>query len=366
LHVVIVGGGMVAGYGHLPGFCRLKELWVSLCEPRSSVRREYRDLYHFHREYSDFVEVLADGTVNAVVIATPVYLHCEQVTQAAKAGKHVLCEKPMAATVEDCDKMISACKANNVILMLGFMKRFNPGFEKVADLIKSGRIGPVMGYQLEWTYGPGIQDESFDVGWRGDEKCGGGIFQDHGSHFIDLLRWWVGDIKGVSGEILCVNRKYSEDHAIALIEHTSGAIGTIHASSLMPGPYKETGILNGGKKSLSFTAPWISATSKELPRLEIFDGNSIMDESIYRGTDPKVVEENFMFNRQAGHFIDCIKNNKQPRVTGKDGRAAIEVINAVYYSALTEMKVKLPLTATSQFHSVFKERRRRFGVTGTV
>lgn len=178
------------------------------------------------------IEALLASDIQAVYIATPANLHCEQALACAKAKKHVMCEKPLGMTVKETQKMIDACKKAKVQLGTAFMMRFLAQHQAALQLIKDGKLGkPVYGRaQLSCWYPP------IKGAWRQDpEQGGGGSLMDMGGHCIDLLEMFFGPVKRVSCSINNSVHKYkSEDSAVALLEFRNGAIGTVDTFFCIP------------------------------------------------------------------------------------------------------------------------------------
>jgi predicted dehydrogenase len=182
------------------------------------------------RTYSSVDEMLAEKSIDAVIIALPIQQHEQCVMKAVQAGKHVFCEKPMGRTVEECDRMIAACAAKGLQLMVGFQKRFNKSMMLAKSIIEQGRIGEVFLVEAKWTRPFPVMNKDRiaveeHVGWRHEADTRGGIFQDMGSHTVDLCRWWLGDIAEVSGELAIVDaNEQTEDTVAVTCRHTNGAI----------------------------------------------------------------------------------------------------------------------------------------------
>jgi len=282
--------------------------------------------------------------LDAVSICTPPWLHREQTIAVAQYGKHVLCEKPMARTLEECDEMIMMCEKKGVMLMVGFMKRFNPGFEFIKENLTEQKMEAPFYMDAHWKMH--IRPETKE--WRlWDERTGGGIFQDHGSHYIDLFRWWTGDeVQYVSAEALrlVADRKF-EDHAVVVLKFKQGAVGVIETSkdTLTTG-MQESGWIHSRAGSLYFDSPpWDSV---ELPELKVFSPKVY---GVSRWSDIKLQPDRlrhstYMFKREIDHFIECVSTDEAPMITGADGRASVEVVLAAYRSNERREKVGLPFT----------------------
>ena len=186
------------------------------------------------RWYGDWRELLADEEVEAVYIATPVHLHAAQTIAAAEAGKHVLCEKPMALDVAECDRMVAACEANGVRLGVAYYRHLYPVVERIKAIISSGEIGRpvvVQANAFEW-FDP---EPSHPRRWLLDKKqSGGGPMFDFGCHRIELLVHLFGRVRSVSGLVGNVLfEREVEDTATALFEFAGGpqtALTVTHAA----------------------------------------------------------------------------------------------------------------------------------------
>ncbi|MCY4060861.1 MAG: Gfo/Idh/MocA family oxidoreductase [Chloroflexi bacterium] len=148
--------------------------------------------------YDDYGEFLAKADIDAVLVASPIHLHEVQVIQAAQAGKHILCEKPMAPTIEACDRMRQAAETHDVTLMIGFVKRFDKCLQMAQDLIQAGKLGALFHIRAEVSWRHDLSPLGFNR--RQSLRALGGIFRDNASHIVDLCRWWAGEIQSVSGQ----------------------------------------------------------------------------------------------------------------------------------------------------------------------
>ncbi len=342
LNVGVIGLGEVAHIGHLPWYLLNPQSHIEAMADIDKSRLNYAsEKYHVSKSYIDYRKILEDKSIDAVSICTPVHTHKDIVVEAAEHGKHILVEKPMGIDVDECNQMIRAAERNGVILMVGFMKRFNPSFQAIKDILDRKEIGVPHYLDVHWS----LLDIYQSKGFRYRLFTGGGIFQDHGSHYIDLFRWWTNDeISTVSAELnIIVDGREVEDHASVLLRFNGGAIGTIETSRAgMEHPnYRlfERGQIYTTHGAISFMAPdW---TSFELPIIEKFDGEKWIRIKSFKESKETVMH--YMFKREIDHFIDSIIREKTPLVTGYDGLKAIEVINAAYLSFFEKRKIYLPL-----------------------
>jgi len=354
IHVGVIGAGGAAWIGHLPWYKENPNVeLVAVADIDESKARKAAEYFHIPYVYSDYEKLVSRKDIDAVSICTPVHLHAEQTVRAAEEGKHVLVEKPMARDVLECDDMIRACEKAGVILMVGFMKRFNPGFQKIKELLSSGALGKPHFMEVHWT----LYDIKGSNAFRYKAYTGGGIFQDHGSHYIDLFRWWLNDeVSEVTAELnLIVSGREVEDHAVVMMRFKRGAIAVIETSRVGPS-HEQYGLWERGqiyctRGAILFDVPdW---TSYELPIIKILKEGLWETATMYkRGRYPPL---HYMFKREIDYFVECVISGKEPLVTGWDGRAAIEVINAAYLSQLEDRKVKLPLKGFKLKTSIFNK-----------
>ncbi|MCZ6679104.1 MAG: Gfo/Idh/MocA family oxidoreductase [Candidatus Poribacteria bacterium] len=175
------------------------------------------------RTYHTVEALLTDDEINAIYIATPPYLHCEQTILAAQAGKHVLCEKPMGMNVAECRQMIDACREHNVTLMIAYYRPFFPNVVKMKQLMEEGAIGEVVLARVNHTasYDPSHHEWG---AWRTNPRIsGGGVLMDLGSHRIDLLLYLLGDVASACGyaETVCFDYPV-DDSAVFTLRFENG------------------------------------------------------------------------------------------------------------------------------------------------
>lgn len=178
---------------------------VAVCDPVEDAAIAAAKELEIDKYYTDYINIIADDEIDAVIIATPTKYHCEIAIAAAKAKKHILCEKPMAMTVEECNLMDKAAKENGIILQLAFMRRFDTSFIAAKNMIDAGEIGDVVMVRSN-TRGPSIPKP-----WMYDISKSNGPLAEVNSHDIDSLRWFTGsDFKtvfAIGGNFRCPDAK---------------------------------------------------------------------------------------------------------------------------------------------------------------
>ncbi len=204
------------------------------CELVAVSRADFGKAESFAKEfgarkwYRDYAELIADDEIEAIYIATPVHLHAEQAIAAAEAGKHVLCEKPMAMNVDECDQMTAACQANNVKLGIAYYRHFYPAIKRIKEIIADGEIGhPVIAQinAFEW-FNP---EPSSPRHWLIEKaQAGGGPMFDFGCHRIEVLLNILGPITRTAGVLTrVIFERQVEDTGVAVFQFERGTLGVL-------------------------------------------------------------------------------------------------------------------------------------------
>ncbi len=227
LRWAIIGAGAIAEKCVAGAMIKAPSSSLDMVMRRDLVKvQDFARRWNVSRSTTDLDEVLGNDSIDAVYIATPIYLHKEQTIRAAQAGKHVLVEKPMALTAKDCQEMIDACNKNGVKLGVAFYQRFNARHQKMRDWIATGKIGQVIGARIQFgQYYP--ENES---AWRQiPEMGGGGTIMDTGSHCVDTLRALLGaEVKEVAAFMDTLVFRYPVDDTTSFIlRFDNGAHGVV-------------------------------------------------------------------------------------------------------------------------------------------
>ena len=281
----------------------------------------------------DYHELLADDRIRAVLIAAPPFMHAPIAVDAAKAGKHVFSEKPMAPTLEDCDAMIAAAEENRVKLTIGLVCRYHATHSKVREIVQSGELGAPACMMVHRIGGPWRSGGSY-VPWRLERAKSGGSLMEINAHEIDFMRWTCGDVVSVyaaGGQYVQTESDYP-DVVLASLQFANGAVGLLHSSHISAvGGYG--GRVDCQSGSIYFPQIWGgNATIQIKP----FDGEARHIPIADINVPPPVQEEIRV-------FIDAIRSDTVPLITGVDGRAAVEIALAAYQSVESGQPVSLPL-----------------------
>jgi predicted dehydrogenase len=288
-------------------------------------------------------EALKAPGVDAVVITTPSGAHAEPAELAAGAGKHVVVEKPLEITGERCERIIAACDKHGVKLCTIFPSRFGDANMALKAAVEAKRFGRLtLGETTcKWWRSQAYYD---DGGWKGTQALdGGGALMNQAIHNVDLLLWMMGDVAAVSGftATLAHERIEVEDTAVAVLRFKSGALGVIQATTSVHPGYPKTIAVHGDKGSVVIeqddVLKWDFARAGS-----VSDGPPVSDGPRVSGgaADPKAISHEG-HRRQLEDFITAIRTNGTPKVDGREGKKAVDVIRAIYESQQTGRVVLL-------------------------
>jgi len=313
----------------------------AVASPTKGNARAFAKRFNIPNHFTNYKEMLEMDELDMIVIGAPNLLHCEITEAAAAAGKHVVCEKPLCMNLAEADRMIAACKKAKVKLMYAEELCFAPKYVRLKQLLDDGALGkPVLLKQSEKHDGPHAP-HFWDV-----KRSGGGVTMDMGCHAIEFFRWMLGRPKIKSayaqmGTYVHKDKTKGDDNSILIFEFENGVTAMAEESWTKLGGMDDRSEVHG---------------SKGVAYADLLHGNSIETYSSVGygyavekagstvGWSFTIYEEawNYGFPQEMAHFVDCVKNDKQPLVTGEDGRAVLEAIFACYESARTGRKVNLP------------------------
>ncbi|MDR0932578.1 MAG: Gfo/Idh/MocA family oxidoreductase [Victivallales bacterium] len=333
----IIGAGMIARF-HAQSMASLENVkLIGFFDTSLSAAVKCAEEFNC-KAFSTFEEFLADSEIEAVTIATPSGFHHLSVIPAAKAKKHILCEKPLEITTEKCDELIACCRQNKVYLIPVFQTRFYPAIQKVQQAAKQGRFGKMLfaSVRMHWYREQSYYDSS---SWRGTWAVdGGGALMNQAIHHIDQLLWIAGDATSVSA--LSATRTHQievEDNLAALVQFKSGATGTIEVS---------TSCKPGFPRRLEFTGDCGSAVIEEDNIVRwVFDQTYPEDEAILSdlraknenaagGSDPRNIKADG-HALQIADLAKAIRSGHAPMLDAEEGRRTVEFICGVYNSVRT-------------------------------
>lgn len=288
---------------------------VAVSRADATRAASFAEEFGARRWHADWRELVSDQEVEAVYIATPVYLHAEQAVAAAEAGKHVLCEKPMALTAAECERMNAAAEANGVRLGVAYYRRFYPSVERVREILESGEVGVPVVAQLNAF-------ERFDPApdhprrWLLDKRrSGGGPMFDFGCHRIEVLLNLFGEVtavRGLAGSVLY--EREVEDTACALFQFERGTQATLSVTHAAREP-QDTLEIFGSEGSLR-----IDVLNEGRLRVRTQDGERFESHPPHSNLHLPLIEE----------FARAVAEGRAPRVDGRTGQRVSEILELIY------------------------------------
>ncbi len=314
---------------------------LAVMSPTSGHAREFAGKHNIPNHFTALDQLLALDDIDMVVIGAPNFLHCDITLQAAKAGKHVVVEKPLCMNLAEADRMIEACKRANLKLMYAEELCFTPKYVRLKALLDEGALGkPVLLKQSEKHDGPHA-DHFWDV-----ERSGGGVTMDMGCHAIGFFRWLTGrtPITSVYAQMstsVHTAKTRGDDNAIIILEFANGVLAVAEESWTKLGGMDDRAEIHGSE-GVAYADALQGNSIQTYSRRGV--GYAVEKAGITTGWSFTMYEEiwNYGFPQELEHFVQCVQHDQQPLVTGEDGRAVLEAIFAAYESAGTGRKVMLP------------------------
>ncbi len=299
--------------------------------------------------YTDYHAMLERPDVQVVNICTGSGIHMEPAVAAARAGKHVIVEKPLEVNLARVDAIIGACAENGVKLACIFQSRFWEASRWLRQAVAEERFGRVVlgDAYVKWFR----SQEYYDQGvWRGTWRFdGGGALMNQGIHSIDALQWLMGPIASVQAYTACLahERLEVEDTAVAVLRFRNGALGVIEgATSTCPG-YPRRLEIHGAEGGCVLVDDRLAEL--HAGRFSDAERDRLLNEFQAKQASTSFKDPMaFSFEghrRQIADMVECIKTGRQPVVDGQEARKSVEIIIAIYTSAMTGRAVELPLRA---------------------
>jgi len=300
---------------------------VGGADPDPEQLARFAEAHNGAKQYSNLQDLLADDAVQAVLVATPNHLHCEHTLAAAQAGRHVFCEKPMALTVADCDRMIQACKKAGVKLMVGQVLRYIPDLQRILRIVHSGELGKPAAASIERLWG--TEGKIWRIPWRTKKELAGGWLYEVNVHEVDYLCQILGEPTQAYGATakFVESQHDLEDLAVATFRFAGGGIGLLQGGSCSPlGRYEVAVFCDQGD-------------------LFVDRGVGVIR---YKkiGQDPQeeqasAIQAERPVQREIREFVEAVTDGKPVTIPGEDGRRAIAMIEAAYKSAATGQVVTI-------------------------
>jgi len=314
---------------------------VAVASPSRGKAEAFARQRGIPRAFEDYQDLLALGDLDLVTVGIPNPLHAQVTVEAAQAGKHVVCEKPLCRTLEEADRMIGACRKAGVLLMYAEELCFAPKYVRARALVGEGALGQVfLVKQSEEHFGPHMP-------WFWDvEKSGGGVLLDMGCHSIEYARWVFGkpNVKSVLaslGTYVHGDKTKGEDHSFCIVEYEGGRVGLAEDSWAKHGGVDDRCEIYGSK---GFTRADLLRGSSLLTYSEAGYGYAVEKAATTQGYTFTMFEEiwNYGFPQEMAHFIRCVQGKETPIEAGEDGREVLKIICAAYESAGTGRRIEWP------------------------
>jgi predicted dehydrogenase len=331
--VGIIGNGNIYNLAH-------KHVWqetkrarvVATCDIIEERAKNAYEEFRADRYSKDFHELLKNDDIDLVDICTPSHLHAEMAIKSLESGKHVICEKPIATTLEDAKRMIEASRLNGKHLFIGHTRRFDDRWVQIKEAISSGRIGePVSVRRSERSWVAFPED---DWHWK---KENGGVTVDLGIHVVDLARWFL---EAEPVEVFAKLKSIREeakiqgcyDFGVMLVNFENGKQAVLEVSWVHRkeyAPFYSTTEVIGRKGKIQYS------DKDSNPAVVVGDTVSIPRFSPMLSSMPHV------FTKEIEHFLDCIWNGRKPRITAEDANTALKVIVSAIKSAEEGRPIKI-------------------------
>jgi myo-inositol 2-dehydrogenase/D-chiro-inositol 1-dehydrogenase len=314
---------------------------VAVASPTPGHAQHLAERYGIPRVFLDHKEMLKETDIEMVTITAPNSLHASMTADIAKAGKHVVCEKPLCMTLEEADGMIEICKKQGVLLMYAEELFFTPKYVKAKEMADQGAFGKI--YQVKQSekhFGPHA-DWFWDV-----NRSGGGVLMDMGCHGIAFCYWFLNRPKILSvyahmGTYVHGDKTVGEDDSVCVIEFEGNAVGIVEDSWARRGGMDDR-IEVYGEGGVTYANLHMG---NALPTYSEYGfGYAVEKAPTTKGWSYPVFEElwNYGFPQEMRHFARCVRGKETPQATGEDARLVMEVLYAAYASAGRGAKVTLP------------------------
>jgi predicted dehydrogenase len=262
IRVAVIGAGFGSAV-HIPALQHLDDTEVvAVCSRREERASAVAGRFSIPIASTDWRDVINDPKVDAVVVATPPYLHHQMVITAIEAGKHVLCEKPLARNLAETRDMAKLAQSANVVAMVNHQFRYLPIRRRVKELIDEGYIGDPHAVSMIIFRSSLADPDERAFGWMMEADKAGGMLRASGSHYIDTLRWWLGDVHAVAGTTATMvkHRRLpdsatratvdADDNFAFMLRFANGAIGSVHFSATAPTDAGESITISGSEGML--------------------------------------------------------------------------------------------------------------------
>ena len=350
LKVAILGTGAISdshiqAYLRFPQYCRVVALVDLFPEKAAEKASRYGLPATIYRDYQS---LLSEAAFDVASVCLPPFEHAPASVALLRAGKHVLTEKPMAPSLEECDAMLAAAQAGGALLGVVAQNRFKTPMMKLKQVLASGLLGKILHAQVDSLWWRG--SHYYDLWWRGTwAKEGGGCTMNHAVHHLDILQWMMGlpsELQALTANLAHSNSEV-EDFAAVTLVYPGGQVGQFTASLIHHG--EEQQLAFQGERA-KVAVPWqVKAMSQKENGFPEDNPAVVAEVQAFYEKLPSLPVEGH--DGQIANFLAAIKGRERLLVDGQEGRRTLELITAIYQSAHLGTKVKLPLGPDDLFYT---------------
>jgi len=343
IKVGIIGCGKIAQVRHLPEYAHHPNVQLVGYYDKNLARAEEIAKQYGGTAYASFYELLKNPEIDAVSVCVENRSHAEMCNAALYAGKHVLCEKPMAVTLQECESMVAAAERNGRYLMIGHNMRLNPVHRRAKELLDAGIIGDVITFRtILGNAGP--EGWSVDAGtWFFDKnKAAMGALSDKGIHMIDLIHYLTGQkVVETTAKVLTLDKHDDkgnligvDDNALCILRMSGGAVGTMAASWTIYGKECNSTCLYGTKGIM-----------------RIFDDtdHNIVVTDINHNTTSYDIDYDQSSSGVIDAFVDALENDHEPEISGREALCTMRAI----FASIKSSEINKTVSVNESFISHF-------------
>jgi phthalate 4,5-cis-dihydrodiol dehydrogenase len=325
-NVGVIGAGSY-GAEHARAIAELEDVrLVASCRTNRAALDEFTAQYG-GQGYTNYRDLLADRDVDIVVIATPHHVHTQVAEDTARAGKHILLEKPMAPTLAECDRILAAVERAGVRLMVGHVNHFAPAYAKAKEILDSGEMGQIVlgtSTMSKYWFEPNRRD------WHLDRETGGGMWMTAGIHCLDRLTWLIGSpVTSVCAQLdTCFHDQQADDTGLIFLRYASGAVGAVVS----------VGYAEGAPKHLTELT-----CTRGMLNIDYMDGLTIGRGEKWQPV-PDSGSQTWMHEALVNEwraFIDALQADREPPVSGAYAREVMAVVFAAEQSSRERREIAL-------------------------
>ena len=339
LHVGIIGCGKIAQVRHLPEYAANPHVELAGYYDLNTQRAQEMAAQYGGKVYESYFDLLNDPSIDAVSISVENRSHAEITTYALYAGKHVLCEKPMAVTLAECESMVAAAERNGKHLMIGHNMRFDPVHRKAKKLLDAGIIGDIITFRtVLGNSGPEGWSPDRDAWFFDKNKAAMGALSDMGIHKVDLIQYLLNQkVIETTAKIVTLNKRDAngnlisvDDNALCILKMSGGALGTLAASWTVYGHECQSTVLYGTKGlMLIYSEPSSPIIINDM------EGNRTSFAFDFASEKSGVIDE----------FVDALVHDREPEVSGKEALTTMRTI----FGSIRSSDIARPVAVNTDF-----------------